>query len=85
MLILTDHEGDNHYLIGGTDQGREGSWYWANSLEPVEDFVWHNSEPNNGIEYNCMLYNHAYDSAEDCPCGVAYWSPLCQIPMEFLK
>ena len=66
MHTNTDtHEGSYSYWIGGTDQGREGDWYWANSLEPVKEFVWHTGEPNNGNAYNCMIYSASYDSAID--------------------
>jgi len=31
---------NDDWWVGGTDQGREGHWYWAGSLAPVADFVW---------------------------------------------
>merc|ERR1712126_712121 len=80
LNIMLTHEGNNYYWLGGTDQGREGDWYWANTLEPVKEFVWHSGEPNSGNTFNCMKYYHNYDSAADYPCENTQY-PLCQIPM----
>ena len=82
LMYFTDQEGFYNYWLGGTDKGRYGKWYWANSLETVQDFVWFTGEPNGGTTHNCMLYSYIWDSAADAPCDNTYY-PLCQIPIEF--
>ena len=37
--------------------GREGEWYWAFSLSPVEEFGRASNQPNEGTGANCMYLN----------------------------
>ena len=43
------------WWTGATDIGREGNYYWAGSLDPVEDFMWSPGEPNAGADANCLI------------------------------
>merc|ERR1711936_503648 len=44
------------WWIGATDLNREGSWYWAHSLEPMDYSDWYPGEPNNQHENeNCAI------------------------------
>ena len=52
LQLLEVQTGPRDYWGGATDLGREGQWYWMNSLLPVEDFVWANGEPNGNTEEN---------------------------------
>ena len=73
---LVDLTGD--WWTGGTDQGRDGRWNWAGSLENVGDFVWHHIEPNGGTSENCLLLPNGYGFlGNDFPCtGNRYF--ICQ-------
>merc|ERR1711971_601806 len=58
LMFLQDNGVDNDWWIGATDQGREGRWYWANSLATVGDFIWFPGTPDDGTDCNCaMLQN----------------------------
>merc|ERR1712037_664165 len=70
------------WWIGATDLNREGSWYWAHSLESMEYSGWFPGEPNNYLgDENCALiwsnevpnrksfwndYHCSYDSYSIC-------------------
>ena len=54
LQLLESFLGPRTYLGGGTDWNREGQWYWANSLIPIESFVWDKGEPNHGTEENYL-------------------------------
>ena len=41
--VLNNHEDPHIWWTSGTDKGREGDWYWASSLNPVERFLWSTS------------------------------------------
>ena len=60
LILLQDNRVDNDWWIGGTDQGREGYWYWAGSLATVGDFVWHPGTPDSGTGGNCLYLNNGY-------------------------
>ena len=62
LQLLEVQTGPRDYWGGGTDFGREGQWYWMNSLLPVDDFVWANGEPNGNTEENFIefRYDHNY-------------------------
>ena len=47
-------DGRRNWWLGGSDRGREGDWVWTKSLRPVGDFVWWQTEPNGGLNENCM-------------------------------
>ena len=65
-------------FLGGTDIGREGGWYWANSLLPVEDFMWHSGTPNCGTDCNCMIIANSYNyEGNDYNCQNKLY-PICQ-------
>ena len=57
---------------------REGDWFWMNSLRPVGDFVWWQTQPSGGLDENCM---HCTVDAGlgfwDGPCDDEYY-PVCQ-------
>ena len=46
LQLLESFLGPRIYCGGGTDWNREGQWYWAHSLSPVGNFVWHDYEPD---------------------------------------
>ena len=56
LLLLESLLGPRFYWGGGTDWNSEGRWYWANSLIPIEDFVWAKGEPNRGTEENYFTF-----------------------------
>ena len=39
LLLLQDNEVLTSWWTGATDIGREGNYYWAGSLDSVEDFM----------------------------------------------
>ena len=45
------------WWTSASDMGREGLWYWASSLSPVPDFVWHSgyNQPDGGPDQNCGI------------------------------
>ena len=77
LKFLADNGEPHSWWTSGTDMGKEGRWYWAQSLALVEEFVWWGSEPNVPTE-NCMLLVAGYGyMAGDYPCDTA-WYPICQ-------
>ena len=80
LNLLSDHEDPRTWWTSGTDLGREGNWYWSNSLQPVEEFIWHNAtgEPDQGLSANCLsLYSTLDYEGATQPCSKLY-SPICQ-------
>ena len=55
--FLGDHEGDQTWWTSGSDEAREGKWYWASSLTTVGEFIWNEGQPNEGTTDNCMYPN----------------------------
>ena len=67
------------WWTGGNDIGWEGNWTWAKSKQPVGDFVWHGSQPNDGIRGNCLdlYYGGSFEGSDDL-CTRTYY-PICQL------
>ncbi|CAB3385996.1 Hypothetical predicted protein [Cloeon dipterum] len=74
--------------IGGTDLGREGSFYWGQSLRdfsPNETY-WHEGEPSgtslHGIKEDCVQYRRLVNDTEvlwnDAPCELKYQF-ICEV------
>ena len=82
LEFLETHDGARNYWSGGTDWNREGQWYWANSLLPVEDFVWHTGQPDGGLNGGNYLdfYSGFNYFGSDYP-GTGNFYPICQKPM----
>ena len=79
LQLLETLLGERWYWGGGTDWNREGQWYWAHSLIPIETFVWGKEEPNRGINENYMVFfpKHGYYCADiENEYGSPY--PICQ-------
>ena len=72
--------GTAFYWAGASDVGREGTWIWSSSLEPVEDFVWGPGEPASGYAGNCLVLISGYGyKGIDGSCEELYkWYPICQ-------
>ena len=76
--VLGSHEGPKAWWTGGTDQGREGGWYWASSLATVGDFVWREGQPNGGAGQNCLELDIGLGyQGGDSGCEDKYF-PVCQ-------
>ena len=87
LIFLTDHEESRDWWTSGTDQGREGHWYWASSLSPVADFVWNEDQPdsmNGGQQQNCLApFNTSLFRGHDMNCDLSDDNqkpifPICQ-------
>ena len=57
LQLLDSFLGPRFYLGGGTDWNREGQWYWAHSLIPIESFVWAKGQPNHRISENYLGFH----------------------------
>ena len=66
LALLQTLTGPRFYWGGGTDMNREGQWYWSHSLRPINDQVWHPSQPNEGIlaNYFGFLFLFEYYGAD---------------------
>ena len=82
LEFLETTDGARSYWSGGADWNREGQWYWANSLLPVEDFVWHTGQPDGGLNDGNYLdfYSGFNYFGSDHP-GTGNFYPICQKPM----
>ena len=78
LEMIEEHESARHWWTAATDVGINGKWFWAASLAPVEDFVWHTGYPNNYIDRNCMMLYASYKEGENYPCENSFY-PLCQL------
>ena len=78
LYALEAHEDKRRWWTAGTDLGVEGRWVWMISLTPVGSFMWMETQPNNGLEGNCLyLYpNNDYLGADDDCRSLHY--PICQ-------
>ena len=56
LQLLQTVTGGRAYWAGGTDWNREGQWYWAHSLIPIESFVWYKGESQEGTNNNYMVF-----------------------------
>ena len=68
-FVIEGEDRRKSWWLGGTDQGRDGRWFWMNSLMAVEDFVWWQTQPNGGLEENCM-----YTTVD---AGLSFWDTAC--------
>ena len=75
--FLGGHEEGHSWWTSGTDQGREGEWYWAATLTAVGSFMWHNDQPNEGTDANC-LYVHLDGEGYDTDCSITYFHYICE-------
>ena len=82
LQLLESLVGRRWYLGGGTDWKSEGRWYWANSLIPLEEFVWAESQPNDGISADFFVFwpNGRYYGADEGhhPDRQDIFYPICQ-------
>ena len=46
LELLADSGKKQDWWTSGTDVRRQGRWFWVQSLELVEEFVWGEDEPN---------------------------------------
>ena len=80
LMFLAQNGIDDDWWIGATDLGREGHWYWANSLATVGDFIW-SSAPKHGVNFNCAVLENSLEFlAQQHVCGSSdpAWT-ICQI------
>ena len=80
VKVLGSIDGGGNFWTGGTDEGREGQWYWTTSKKALEDFVFDRTQPNQGNSANCMILGEGYGGflGADEPCSVRA-IPICQI------
>merc|ERR1712215_107132 len=78
LSLLEDHEGVHSWWTAATDMGREDDWIWIGSLGPVESFVWHISQPDEGTIHNCMRVgsDNNFEGSDVSCISVNY--PICQ-------
>merc|ERR1712080_69175 len=76
MAFLGGHEETHQWWSSGTDQGREGEWYWAATLSAVGSFMWHNDQPNGGTTDNCLYLNTIGEGC-DGGCSNEYFN-ICE-------
>jgi len=57
--------------LGGTDVGREGSWFWSNG-SPWTYSNWGSGEPDKGERENCLLISK--NKWHDVTCDGDYWT-----------
>ena len=72
VKVLGSIDGGGNFWTGGTDEGREGQWYWTTSKKALEDFVFHRTQPNQGNSANCMILGEGYGGfhGADEPCSI---------------
>ena len=76
LQLLEIQTGSKSYWGGATDFGREGQWYWMNSLLPVEDFVWGWGQPNEGYDGNYLDFFS--DTLGSVSLSQSVRVPICQ-------
>ena len=78
LQLLADNGKKHDWWTSGTDVGKQGRWFWVQSLELVEEFVWGDDEPNTPTN-NCMFLSAArHFMAYDRNCASEMY-PICQI------
>ena len=78
LAFLAEHEGQKNWWTSGTDKGREGRWYWASSVAPVDHFLWEDGQPDDGIAANCLALGYGHDyRANDNYCITEHY-PICE-------
>ena len=55
---------DDSIWTAGTDSFTEGEWIWIHSWTPVEEFIWHSSQPYGGSKQNGLCLWKIGDSEE---------------------
>ena len=78
LEFLSGHEGRKYWWTSGTDWGREGQWYWAQSLSEVASYIWKSGQPNGGTDQNCLYLWGGTFMGQDYPCTYPLY-PICQI------
>ena len=80
-LFLEEHDpnGFSNWWIGLSDAGREGRWYWTNSLKPSNFTNWYSGQPDGGINRN-YAYVYTFYDGKWYAASETYnsASPLCQ-------
>ena len=76
MAILI-YDSRRPWWIGGSDEGSEGEWYWINSQQPVEDFVWRSDMPAGGTDNNYLCLWFGGYLGLDCSNEQTGLSPIC--------
>ena len=71
----------SNWWIGLTDAGREGKWYWSNSLKPVNFTAWGAGQPNQGIDANYAGLYPAFDYKWDDMLETDLRYSICQFFM----
>merc|ERR1712133_173412 len=66
LQVYEEQYGAIYWYIGASDDFEEDAWYWTNSWQPVNSFIWTPGYPSNGEEGNflCFMPNSYY--AADC-------------------
>ena len=78
LQLLADNGKKHDWWTSGTDVGKQGRWFWAQSLQLVEQFVWGDDEPNTPTN-NCMFLSAARNfMVFDRNCASEMY-PICQI------
>ena len=79
LAFIYDHAQVQRWWTSGTDAGKEGTWRWAASLVPVGDFIWYSSEPNDGLNGNCLYLFHDHDFlGHDTGCSTHNFAVICE-------
>ncbi|XP_059469035.1 C-type lectin BfL-2-like [Neocloeon triangulifer] len=72
----------NRLWLGGTDLGKEGSFYWYSTGAPLNFTAWHAGEPSgnnpsNGVKEDCLQYQNKN--------GVILWNDsVCENEYNFI-
>jgi hypothetical protein len=61
-----------YYLIGLNDIQEEGNWVWIGSKTQASYINWRPTEPNNGVDENCVVIDGTVGQWNDTPCHLAY-------------
>ena len=77
--ILIYFTGGTWYWLGGTDFGREGTWYWDHTKKPIVYEDWHHGEPNGNRNENCLVKSGLeVDAWFSVDCLIAEVAYLCE-------
>ncbi|XP_060551487.1 perlucin-like protein [Ruditapes philippinarum] len=61
-----------YYLIGLNDIQEEGNWVWIGSKTQASYINWRPTEPNNGVDENCVVIDGTVGQWNDTPCHLAF-------------
>ena len=79
IYCFQDANSGPYFWAGGSDEGREGAWYWTHSLAPVTPLVWAPHNPNCGNLCNYLCFITLYDyMCSDCPSDYSNAGAICQ-------